>query len=93
MATYTKLPKPTVEQIKELIKKAPEKHFNLHGNILGETAKAIKFETIAVNQAPLDDPITEWFPLSQVHFVYAGTDLGTDIICVTEWIFNAKGIV
>lgn len=74
----------------------------LHGEITGETDKAIKFE---FNNTPEPakgeednepDYRTEWFPLSQLQSIHRfskpDNDLD-DILMVSEWILRTKNIL
>lgn len=70
----------------------------LHGEIMGETEKAIKFEfCIAEGETDdLDAYKTEWFPLSQISSIHRfskpDNDL-TDILMISEWVLKQKGIL
>jgi hypothetical protein len=71
----------------------------LHGEIMGETEKAIKFEfCTATNESELDDGAykTEWFPLSQISSIHRfskpDNDL-SDILMISEWVLKQKGIL
>lgn len=73
--------------------KPPAGHYNLGGNILGESPKAIKFEVVSINGLPIDTYKTEWFPKSQIKSTVRGVELGEDNICVTEWLYSVKDLV
>jgi hypothetical protein len=62
----------------------------LHGSILGESAKAIKFEVDMPGNL-LHNCIT-WFPLSQIDSITRSHDAteGLDVIWVSAWIFQKK---
>lgn len=70
----------------------------LHGEIMGETEKAIKFEFCTDTEDTGDEPEykTEWFPLSQISSIHrlAKDDNGLcDILMISEWILKQKGIL
>lgn len=71
----------------------------LHGEIMGETDKAIKFEVCITDNDDANNGQelefrTEWIPISQcssIHrFSKPDNDL-CDIIMVSEWILKQKG--
>lgn len=72
----------------------PAGHYNIKGTILSESPKAIKFEVCSINGAPLDEPITEWFPLSQTKSIFRESEvLGEDVLTITKWIAETKNLV
>lgn len=72
----------------------------LHGVILGETEKAIKFDFCITpeNEDESEDSEykTEWFPFSHVQSIHRfskeDNDL-LDILMVSEWVLKQKGIL
>lgn len=72
----------------------------LHGEIMGESDKAIKFEfcidTEDLPDGQNPDYKTEWFPLSQISSIHRfskpDNDL-TDILMISEWVLKQKGIL
>ena len=62
----------------------------LQGEIVGESAKAIKFSVYDSDQ---DKTITEWFPVSQLSSIHRMFDAETDtldVLMVSEWILKQK---
>lgn len=63
----------------------------LHGEIVGETGKAIKFSIYCEER---NANRTEWFPLSQIqsiHRMYDPSIERLDVLMVSEWILKQKG--
>lgn len=73
----------------------------LHGEIMGESEKAIKLEFCIAGKdqdSGLAEPTykTEWFPISQIQSIHRlskpDNDL-CDILMVSEWVLKQKGIL
>lgn len=67
--------------------------YTLHGSVLAETGKAMKFEIEKINDDTLDEPQIEWFPFSQIKTIMKSHDQELDYITVTDWIMDAKGLL
>ena len=64
------------------------------GNKLGESEKAIKFEVLKVDTVVLDNPKTEWFPLSQINKTFVNPNkMDEDTLTISNWIATTKGYI
>jgi hypothetical protein len=67
--------------------------YTLHGSVLSETAKAMKFEIEKINEDTLEEPQVEWFPFSQIKSIMKSKSQELDNITVSDWIMDAKGLL
>jgi hypothetical protein len=73
-------------------------YYELHGEIIAETSKAILFEVKYVNETPLETKRRIWFPLSQINKIHRTTPENlesgedADMISVQDWIIKEKGL-
>lgn len=71
----------------------PTEFIKLTGTKLRETDKAVHFKVDEVSDEPLEDPVTYWFPISQISSQTTGTADGKDVIKVAKWICVQKELV
>jgi hypothetical protein len=72
----------------------PTEYIKLTGTKLRETEKAIHFRVEEVDgMHNLDEPVTHWFPISQIKSQTTGTADGKDHVEVAEWICRSKELI
>lgn len=71
----------------------PTEYIKLTGTKLRETDKAVHFTTVCVNDEPLDEAVTHWFPLSQIKSITLDALTQQDHIHVADWICRSKELV
>ena len=64
--------------------------YTLHGSILSETAKALKFEIEKINEDSLDEPQVEWFPFYQIKKIMKNKIKEMDNIKLSDLIIDSK---
>lgn len=63
-----------------------------------ETASAVLFEIVSIDDAPLEEPAKEWFPISQIskalyQSVNNTDEEALDMIEVPAWLLQKKGYI
>jgi hypothetical protein len=78
---------------KEPIMATPTEYIKLTGTLLRATEKAVHFRVEEVDGTVLEDPVTHWFPISQIKSQTTGDADGRDHIKVAEWLCRSKELV
>jgi len=71
----------------------PTEYIKLTGTKLRETEKAVQFSVVLVNDDPLDENVTHWFPLSQIKSMTHDALNAQDHISVADWICRSKELI
>ena len=72
----------------------PTEYIKLTGTKLRETEKAVHFIVTQVADTVLEDPVTHWFPFSQISSQSHDPNTeGKDTIKVADWICRSKELV
>ena len=71
----------------------PTEYIKLTGTKLRETEKAVHFTVVSVTDKLLDEPVTHWFPISQIKSMTHDPMNDRDEIQVADWICRSKELV
>lgn len=71
----------------------PTEYIKLTGTKLRETDKAVHFTIVSVNDEPLEESVTHWFPLSQIKSITFDAMTQQDHISVADWICRSKELI
>lgn len=66
---------------------------SLKGTRLRETDKAVQFCISDISGTILGQETTTWFPNSQIKSSTTGTNVGEDVLVVSEWIMEQKELI
>jgi hypothetical protein len=72
---------------------SPTEYIKLTGTKLRETEKAVHFTVVSVNDEPLEESVTHWFPISQIKSMTYYAPNAQDIIQVADWICKSKELI
>ena len=65
----------------------------LTGTKVAETGKAVRFIIHAIGVTPIEPPLSEWFPLSQVSKITTDSkNARSDVLVVSVWIMQQKDL-
>lgn len=65
----------------------------LKGTILRKTEKAVQFSIHDISGDPQTPIHITWFPFSQVKSTKTSSNVGEDILIVSEWIMSQKELI
>lgn len=71
----------------------PTEYIKLTGTKLRETDKAIHFTVVLVNDEPIEESVTHWFPFSQIKSITLDAMTQQDHIQVADWICRSKELI